>query len=281
MDQRSDTSRLGIAVGRRGPGTRRAAFSLVELLLVIALMLILAWFVVPVFTGELDRRHLEYSIDQVQSLLRSTRAQAMNDGKRYRICWPDEDAYEQTEENGKTLQPVLEVEADPIDEPGVFTEVKAVWARGDTLYEGIQCKEVRIGRPTLPEEEELQEELDSRFDQIADGIEEMFEEEEDPFDEMFGDDPDEIGSEEDEDAVRPPIVFEPDGTVEWATIFLTNGEEDEEGELLTWEIVVDGRTGSVGYRRTPSEAQIEEMVAQKQEEREQKTIVRGREVGAR
>jgi prepilin-type N-terminal cleavage/methylation domain-containing protein len=281
MGRQNRTSRLGIDGRRGGVGSLRPGFTLVEVLLVVGVILILAWFVVPVFTGELKRRRLEYSIDQMQTMIRLTRAQAMNDGKRYRIRWPEEEAYEQADERGVTLQPMVEVEKDPIEEPGEFTEVKAIWARGVTLHDGIQCTEVRLGRPKSAEDLLREEEEEERLEHIADGIEEMFNEEEDPFEDMFGQGPDDVGSEEDEDPIRPPIVFEPDGTAQWAVILLTNGEEDEEGELRTWEVIIDGRTGEVGSRRTRTEAEVEESLAQLREDKEEKKIVRGREAGAK
>lgn len=281
MGPRTRTGRLGGGIRRGGAGSNRAAFTLVEMLLVVGMLLILAWFVVPVFTGELKRRHLEHSIDQLQSLIRLTRAHAMNDGKRYRIRWPDKDAYDGADETGRTLQPIIEVEKDPIGEPGVYTEVNELWVRGDTLHEGIQCTEVRLGRPKRPEDELREEEKLGRFEQVAKGLDEMFNEEEDPFQDMFGDGPNELGNEEEMDPIRPAIVFEPDGTVQWSSIFLTNGDEDEDGEPRTWEVIVDGRTGTVGYRRTPTQAEMDDALDQLREEKEEKKIVRGREIGAR
>ncbi len=261
----------------RPDARRRGGFTLIELLIVIALVLVLAWFAVPVFTGELQRRRLKDSIDQMQSIIALTRAHAMNDGRRYRIRWPDEEAYEAAEENETTLQPIIEVEKDPINEPGEFSEVKELWAIGDTLYPGIQCTEVRLGRPKTPEQEAQEQE---RLDQIADGVSQMFEDDEDELEDMFDETPEDALSEEEKDPIRPAIVFEPDGTAEWATIFLTNGEENEDEELRTWEIVIDGRTGKVAWRRTPTEQEIEDAIAEREEEEEEHKIVRGREAGA-
>jgi len=246
-------------------------------LIVIGLVLVLAWFVVPVFTGELKRRRLVDSIDQLQSVVRLTRAHAMNDGKRYRIRWPDEEAYETAEETGETLQPIIEVEKDSIREPGEFTECTELWALGDTLYEGIQCAEVRLGRPKTIEDEMREEE--EELEHIADGVEEMFEED-DGLEDLFDGSADETGTGEEEDPNRPAVVFEADGTVEWATILLTDGTENEDGELQTWEVIVDGRTGKVGWRRTMTEYEFEEALAEREEQEEQHKIVRGREAGA-
>jgi len=248
-----------------------------EFLIVVCLILLLASFVVPVFTGELERRRLEDSISQLQSLIQLTRAHAMNDGKRHRIRWLDEQAYQEAEEKGLTLQPVVEVEEDPIGQPGVFTEVKALWAIGETLHSGIQCLKVVLGRREPNEPNWAQEDEMAR---IADGIEQMFDEKS-GVEEMFEEDMVTSGTEEEQDPNRPAIVFETDGTSEWATIFLTNGTENAEGELQTWEVYIDGRTGSVGWRRTPTEAEAEEAIAQAEQEKEERKIVRGRELGAK
>lgn len=264
------------------PGGSRSlpGFTLVEVLIVIILIGLLAWFVVPVFTGELERRRLSGSIDQLQNLIALTRAHAMNDGKRYRIRWPEGELYEQAEETEETLQPIIEVEKDPIEEPGVFTEVKELWARVEPLFDGVQCSEVRLGRPKTPEEELRERQEQERLEEVASGLDAMFEED-DKLDDMMGDDVDETATEEEKDPNRPAVVFEADGTVEWATVFLTNGRENEDGELQTWEIRIDGRTGKVGWRRTMTETEYEEVLAEKEEEQEERKIVRGREAGAR
>jgi prepilin-type N-terminal cleavage/methylation domain-containing protein len=252
-------------------------FTLLELLIVIGLVLLLASMVVPVFTGEIARRRLADSIGQMQSLVQLTRAHAMNDGKRYRIRWPEEDAYKEAEEKSETLQPIVEVEADPIGQPGVFTEVKDLWVQGDTLHSGIQCVRVELGQqePNDPNDPNQSDEMR----QIASGVDQMFDDKSE-LEDMFEQDMDEAGSEEEKDPVRPAIVFETDGTAEWARIYLTNGDAGEDGEPQTWEIAIDGRTGSVGWRKSLSESEAQEMVAQAEANQEEHKIVRGREIGA-
>ena len=94
---------------------------------------------------------------------------------------------------------------------------------------------------------------------------------------------DDLVTEYEHDPVHDELVevTKPDGTVEWATILLTNGEENEDGELQTWEVLIDGRTGNVAWRRTRTEAEHEEAIARAEEEKEERKIVRGREAGAR
>ncbi len=276
---RGKGSRGGFALNARGACA--GAFTLVEVLLVISLIGLLMYFVVPVFTGELERRRLTDSVDRMRNMVALTRAHAMNDGKRYRIRWEDQDMYDEAEENNTTLQPIIEVEDKPIEEPANFTPVKDLWSQAEVLHEGIQCVEVRLGKPKTPEQELREREQEERYDELASRVDDMFEED-DKLEDMFEDmDVDEAGTEEEKDPVRPAIVFEPDGTVEWATIFLTNGEETDEGELQTWEILIDARTGKIGWRRTLTEAEYEEQLAEREEIQEERKIVRGREAGAR
>ncbi len=264
-----------------GAPTPRPGFTLVEMILVVALLVLLSSLVVPVFTGELERRRLNDSIEQLQNMIAITRAHAMNDGLRYRLRWPDEEAYDEADEAGKTLQPVIEVEAEPIEEPGEFSLVTELWAQVEPLHKGIQVTEVRLGRPKTAEELIREEEERERLEMVAEGVEEMFEDDEDEIDRLFGDSMDEAGTEDEKDPTRPAVVFESDGTVEWATIELTNGEETEDGELRTWEVIIDGRTGKVGWRRSLTEEEIEMRRSEIEEQREEKTIVRGRELGAK
>jgi prepilin-type N-terminal cleavage/methylation domain-containing protein len=267
---------------RCGSGADRlCAFTLLELLIVIALMVVLAWFVVPVFTGELDRRRLDDSISQVQSLVLLTRAHAMNDGKRYRIRWPDEANYAEAEEKGTTLQPIVEVENDPIEQPGIFTPVEELWATGETLHPGIQCLKVVLGR-NQPDPNQLAatDTGQTAMSEIENGAAEMFEEESE-IDKMFEEDITKSGTVEEIDPNRPPVTFEADGTTDWGTIYLTNGTQNEDGEPQTWEIYIDGRTGNVGWRRTLSEAEREQALSDAEDQKQEHKIVRGRELGAR
>ncbi len=273
------TRKRSIRPGGLGPpcgsGPLRG-FTLIELLIVIALVLILSTLAIPVFTGEMKQRRIDDSISQMRSLIQMTRAHAMNDGKRYRIRWADESAYKEAEEKETTLQPIVEVEEDPLGQPGVFTPVKGLWAYGETLREGMQCLKVVLGRPEPNEPNELEDEMR----QIANGISQMFDEESET-EEMFEEDMTNAGTEEEKDLVRPAVVFETDGTAEWATIYLTDGTENEDGEFQTWEISIDGRTGAVGWRRTPTESEREEIAAEYEANKEEHKIVRGREIGAR
>ncbi len=268
----------GLGLSPSGRPSPVRAFTLIEVMLVIGMLLVLAYFVLPIFTGEIERRRLEDSISQMQSLINLTRAHAMNDGKRYRLRWPDEPNYEEASEKGLTLQPIIEVEASPIDQPGVFTEVNDVWAVGETLYTGVQCERVVLGRQQEPNEPN---QFENEMSRIANGAEQMFQEDSD-LDKMFQDNVTvKSSTEEEKDPNRPAIVFDPDGTAEWATIYLTNGTLTEEGELQTWEIFIDARTGNVGWRRTLSEEERQQATVDAEEQKEEHKIVRGREMGAR
>jgi len=198
---------------------RQPAFTLIEVLLVLSLLALLTGWVAPVFFGELERRKLTESASQFRSLLVITRAHAMSTGKRFRIWWDEEEQ-----------QPIVEYEPEPIDGPDEFVAYEAEWAADEILLGGVYCHEVRLGRPVYLEI--IDEDQEGMFD--SDG---EFEQEE----------------------LRPEVVFDPTGQVEWATFVLADAElgemlEDTERTL----VVLDGRTGGVSIRAPLSEEEFAE-----------------------
>jgi len=202
--------------------------------LVVALLVAISALAVPNFIIELERERLPGSARQLRSLITLTRANAAFDGKRYRIRFPTE------EEDDLLLgrrQPMIEREDYPIDEPDVFYQVTAPWAIGTTLLDGIRCVEVRPGRPTIAELQELR--------RTREDIERELEREEQR-EEFF-------------DPLRPPLYIEPDGTSDWAVFVLTDApadvaldeldELDEAGEYNRIEVITDGLTGLTWLQR--------------------------------
>jgi prepilin-type N-terminal cleavage/methylation domain-containing protein len=204
-------------VGHRG---RQPAFTLIEVLLVLALLALLTGWVAPVFFGELERRKLTESASQLRSLLVITRAHAMSTGKRFRLWWDEE-----------SQQPIVEYEPEPIDGPDEFVAYEAAWTGDEILLGGVNCHEVRLGRPVYLE----------IFDEDEEGG--MFDS-----DDAF-----------EQEELRPEVVFDPTGQVEWATFVLADAElgemlEDTERTL----VVLDGRTGGVSIRAPLSEEELAE-----------------------
>lgn len=197
---------------------RGRAFTLTEVLLVLLLLGLLAGLAVPVMFGELQRRRLTESAEQLRSLITMARAQAMVSGQRYRIRWQDE-----------SDQPMVEREPDPIDAPGQFKPVEAAWARGDVLSGSVQCYEVRLGRP------EWLGAIQADSEQSANTM----------------------GVPQREE-IRPAVVFEPTGRSQWATFVIGPAglEELQEDSEQLW-VILDGRTGQVEVRSPPTEEELE------------------------
>ncbi len=205
----------------------RSAYTLVEIVLAIAILVAIAGFVIPNFVVDLERLKLPGSASRMRSLVAMVQANAAFDGVRYRIRFAMEDEAEEFEDPS---QPIIEREEDAVLEPQVFTRVTAPWATGTILSDGIRCAEVRLGRPTI----EAIRALENR-DDIEEALEEAF---------------------QDFDPLRPPVVIDPDGTSDWLTFVVTNAPEDvatedlaESEEFKTIEIIVDGLTGSAWLQR--------------------------------
>ncbi len=209
------------------------AFSLLEIILVIGLLSILSALAVPNLLRQLTSEKLPGSARQLRSLLSMTRAKTMLDGKRHRIRFPRND---EIDARGGSRQPIIERENEPFEDPGVFEPVLAAWARDVVLRDGIWCMEVRLGRPNLDDElvEQMQEDFRLRMQGIGDEFEPLF----------------------------PPVVFDLDGTSEWATFVVTNGPEDtdDEDDLprdAVIQVIMDGMTGLIWLQRPFAESEKE------------------------
>jgi prepilin-type N-terminal cleavage/methylation domain-containing protein len=120
-------------------------FSLLEVVIVTSLLAFLAWLVVPNITAQVNVQKLPRSAEQLRGLLRFTRAQAQLDGLRYRVRFrmPDELANPEVFDRWYPFQPVVEIEREPLLEPGVFKIVTNSWAMTPVLYEPVRCARVR------------------------------------------------------------------------------------------------------------------------------------------
>ena len=190
----------------------------------IGLLMALFGLAVPDLLREIERSRLPESARQMRAMLTLVRANAMYDGKRYRIRFPEED---EIDSEGEQRQPLIEREDDPFLEPGIYNLVTSPWARGKTLLRGIRCAEARLGRPTLErlEEDLVGEQEDERLEALAEGFEEGF----------------------------PPLIVETDGTSEWVTYLLTDAPPEAELEALEEhkriEVIADGITGLIWLQR--------------------------------
>ena len=206
-------------------------FTLLEVLLVVALLVLLTGLIMPNFIGEIEGGRLKTSAEQMRSLLTMTRSHAMFDGKRYRIRFPRHD---ELDDFGGDRQPIIEREDDPVDEPEEFNRVDDPWVFGVTLLRDVWCAQVRLGKPTL-EDESLTGE------QAEELAEELF---------------------EDEDPLYPPLLIDPDGTCEWVTFVLTNVDREMNVEDLDEDdpvihVIMEGFTGLAWLQRPFYEEELD------------------------
>ncbi len=221
-----------------------AAFTLVEVLVVLGLLVLLAGISWPVLESQITASELPESADRLCSALFMARSEAVLENRRYRIRFTEE-----------AQQPLIERESDPIRFPGVFEPVTAAWAAEPILLSDVQVHHVVLGQPawTKPlsrvddaaalkqEQKELEEEDDStkrERQRLLRGLT--------------------VDDAEGEEETRPAIVFESDGSAEWATLVLSRLTPEDKLEETTpqlW-VVLDGRTGLARVRQMITEEQL-------------------------
>lgn len=225
-----------------GTSHGRGAFTLLEVVTVIALLVLVAYFVFGNYSTPLERSYLPESAERLRALINLTRANAMLDGKRYRIRFvteSDPDADELPLEDIR--QPLVEIEHDPIEYPGEFTPLLSAWATEPVLLGEVWCYQVRFGEPT--------------YESVAAELEEQ-EFEDDEEEELKA----ELGLEEDEPWV---LVLSPDGTCDWMTFRLVSAPYDVEmapemlEEFPQVDVIVDGRLGNIFLQRPLSDEETE------------------------
>ncbi len=207
---------------------RARAFTLIEIVLVVGLLLLISAITLPNFLNELRREELPTSANQLRSLLTLVRANAAFDSKRYRIRFPRE---EERDALGGTRQPIIEREDDPIEHPEEYFAVTAPWAVGKTLLGKARCAEVRLGKPTVEDIRQRRESASQDLDQ-AFGVREKRE--------RF-------------EYERPPVYIDPDGGSDWAMFVLTEAEEEVPLNEIHLErgidVILDGLTGLCWLQR--------------------------------
>ncbi len=207
------------------------AFTLLEVVLVLGLLVILTSLVMPNLIGEIEGGRLKNSAEQMRSLLTMARSNAMFDGKRYRIRFPRSD---EIDDMGGDRQPIIEREDDPVEEPEVFNRITDPWVYGETLLTDVWCVQVRLGKPSLDDDYLTGE----RSEEVAEAI--------------F----------EDEDPQYPPLIIDPDGTCEWVTFVVTNLDQEtdvedlEEGDPVI-DVIMDGVTGLIWLQRPFFEEELD------------------------
>jgi prepilin-type N-terminal cleavage/methylation domain-containing protein len=213
----------------------RRAFTLVEVLLVILLIGAIVFFAYPDFQAEFGRRSLTESADRLRALIVMCHSEAMREGRYYRIEMPntpdpnDPDARKTVEVPLETEQPRVIRQQDLLN-PESWEDFDAYWKSDNVLQNGTRCIGVFPGRPNF----DIQGTSPIAGPQI-DGTETTF----------------------------VPVIFNPDGTCDWATFVLTDLPPDTELQpshvARILNVIVDGRTGQVWIQRALRVEEVEVM----------------------
>jgi type II secretory pathway pseudopilin PulG len=127
----------------RVPNPKARAFTLLELLLVMVILIVLAGIVWPNLGRTTSRAKLEHSVRQLAELMKLGRAEAMSTGKSYR-CRFDVGG----------MKAMIEEETNPQKQPGVYETIPAGWGQVDLGADNIKCLSILFD----PWESQLKEE---------------------------------------------------------------------------------------------------------------------------
>lgn len=232
-----DVTTVGVAPMRRCP--HRSAFTLLEILLVVGLLVALTLMAWPALSNRITASELPESANKLQSLLFMARSQAVSDHKRYRV------RFDQGLE-----QPLVEVEPDPINAAGEWVETAEPWAADYVLLGDVRVHAVKLGRPVYLTPQVTRDDAQAQSDEGLSGVLTRAQEEVAKL--VQG----KKGLGEGED--WPAIIFDVDGRTDWATVILAKIDPDEE---LTHEheqrwVVLDGRTGLAQITEQVTEVEL-------------------------
>jgi type II secretory pathway pseudopilin PulG len=214
-----------MVIETRRKNTDGLAFTLLEMLLTVALLVALLGAVVYNFESARRGSDLEEGARQVEALVRFASAHAASSGKAVQFRFGDDvtsdsstnstsdlskpvvndfDAIEDLEDWGTKLRVVYEI--DPVAQPGVFVDLPDATPFLDAIGERVRIEKVR-----LPSQVTNQRTNDLTF--VQDGP-----------------------------VAAPMLTFYPDGSSETADIFLVSKDREDYREMI---VHVDGVTGAV------------------------------------
>ncbi|HUN82386.1 MAG TPA: GspH/FimT family pseudopilin [Phycisphaerae bacterium] len=210
-------------------------FTLLEILIVLALLVLLTSMAWPSLSTHLAGSQLPEAADRFRSLMYLTRSEAMMQHRRFRIRFePD------------SQQPFIEMEPDPIAAAGQYVPAVASWASEDALPQMIHIHDVIPGRPAYltPVSNASPEDTGDEV-----GVETTTDLNESNAGQPFSAQSDAM-KDAPTDQHRPSIVFEPDGSTDWATVVVSEippSEKLNSGDRQYW-VILDGRTGLAKVR---------------------------------
>lgn len=227
--------RAGIMQERVHRARVARGFTLLEILIVLALLVLISWMAWPALSHHLAGSQLPEAADRFRSLMYLTRSEAMMQHRRFRLRFePD------------VQQPYIEVEPDAVGAAGQYVAATASWASEDALPERIHVHDIIPGRPAYltpvsnaaPEDTGDEIGAESTTDLNEGNAVDPFSAQSDAMKDGRTDEH------------RPSIVFEPDGSTDWATVVLAEvapSEKLNDQDRQFW-IILDGRTGLAKVR---------------------------------
>lgn len=200
------------------------AFTLVELLLAVALLVLLLGAVVFNFSGFQRGAPLDEGVNQIEALIRYARAQAASSGKRLQLGFEESDDNTFVAANGPLR---LLWEPDPIARPGLFEPLAEAeeYVRG--LTELIRIESVRLieGNNFEPNSDDTS------------GV------------------PDESVETGSILAPFPPVAFFPDGSSDSAEILVASRSEEDSRRIA---VRLQGLTGTIRRKLIANELKAAE-----------------------
>ena len=199
-------------VVRTGPKHRDtgAGFTLLELLLAVALLVLLLGAMVYNFSGLQQNAQLDEGAQQFEALVRFASAYAANSGRQVEI------SFEEDVGNGLVV-PLgnLRVlwESDPVARPGIFEPLAAAEEYLRSIGDLISIEDVRFVESNGPEWANAPEHLDEGSSSML--------------------------------VTFPPLAFFPDGSSDSAEIILASRSEDDSRRIA---VRLQGITGSIRRR---------------------------------
>jgi type II secretory pathway pseudopilin PulG len=199
----------------------RSAFSLVELLLTLVLILCLAAASVFTFTAIFRSANLDEGFDRFQSLIRFAQAEAATTGRKVRLQFEPDSVASAAGDRSELRAIRVTWEADLLNSPGVFQAYTNKGWSEDMVNELVGIEKVQpIRSPNAPQSSVPAE---SESDETLEDIFEL---------EDF-----------------PSITFYPDGSCDSAEIVLASRNADDDRRLA---VRLSGLLGSVSSRSVAS-----------------------------
>lgn len=188
--------------------SHRRAFTLIELLLTLVVLMLLLGSVVMNFTGLQSSSQLDEGVEQFESLVRYARAHAANSGCRVRLTFEE---IVGEEELAVPLGNVFVTwEPDPLNKPGEFHPLQEVAPLLEAMLQFVEVDEVRPVGSAIAQRSSSAETSDIPAEEQNYGFE--------------------------------PITFYPDGSSDTAEVIFSARESDAERQMA---VQIIGATGTV------------------------------------